>query len=425
VVTTATASFRSLFAVRDFTVLWIAGTQSQVGDQLSRVALSILVFERTNSGLATAATYALTFLPAVAGGIFLTGLADTMPRRSLLVICDILRAGLFALMAVRSAPLWLVCVLLVMAVLAGSPYNAAEPALVADIFEGDQYEAAIGLRTATTQCAQLAGFAVGGMIVAVTGAQTALFIDALTFAASAVLLRVGLLLRPAASTGDRPRGLAHIMLGIRTVASNRQLRTLLAFAWLYAWWVIPEGLAAPYAAAHGGGPTSVGVLLAAGPAGNVLGVLVLTRWVPSSKRPRLLGGLAIVTGIPLIFSGLGPGIAWAAVLWGLCGFFGAYVVLVVTEFVAVVPSKVRGQAIGLASAGLLAAQGVGLLIGGLIAAVWAVTPAIAVAGVVGSALAVPLALSRRRTGRHRGAPVAVAYSSASRSAETSRPVSAP
>jgi MFS family permease len=134
--------------------------------------------------------------------------------------------------------------------------------------------------------------------------------------------------------------------------------------------------------------------------------------------------LAIVTGIPLIICGLGPGIAWAAVLWGLCGFFGAYVVLVVTEFVAVVPSRVRGQAIGLASAGLLAAQGVGLLVGGLIAAVWAVTPAIAVAGVVGSALAVPLAVSRRRTGRHR-APVAVAYLSASGAAETSRPVSAP
>jgi MFS family permease len=414
-----------LFAVRDFTVLWIAGTQSQVGDQLGRVALSILVFDRTGSGLATAATYALTYLPAVAGGIFLTGLADTVPRRSLLVICDILRAGLFALMAIRSTPLWLVCVLLVVAVLAGSPYNAAEPALVADIFEGDEYVAANGLRTATTQCAQLAGFAVGGVIVAVTGPHTALLIDALTFAASAILLRVGLLLRPAAATGDRPRGLAHIMLGIRTVASNRQLRTLLAFAWLYAWWVIPEGLAAPYAAAHGGGPTSVGVLLAAGPAGNVLGVLVLTRLVPSSKRPHLLGGLAIVTGIPLVLCGAGPGIAWAAVLWGLCGFFGAYVVLVVTEFVAVVPSRVRGQAIGLASAGLLAAQGVGLLIGGLIAAVWAVTPAIAVAGAVGSALAVPLALSRRRTGRHRAAPVAVAYSSASGSAETSRPVSAP
>jgi predicted MFS family arabinose efflux permease len=425
VVAPATANFKGLFTVRDFTVLWIAGTQSQVGDQLARVALSILVFAKTGSGLATAATYALTYLPAVAGGILLTGLADTLPRRSLLIACDVLRAGLFALMAIPSMPLWLVCVLLVIAVLAGSPYNAAEPALVADIFEGDEYVAAQGLRTATTQCAQLAGFAVGGLIVALTGSRTALLIDAITFAASAVLLRVGLELRPPASTGERHRGMAQIKLGIRTVAGNRQLRILLAFAWLYAWWVIPEGLAAPYAAAHGGGPTSVGVLLAAAPAGNVLGVIVVTRWVPSSKRPQLLGVLAIATGIPLVLCGFDPGIAAAALLWGLCGFFGAYVVLVVTEFVAVVPSRVRGHAIGLASAGLLAAQGLGLLIGGLIASVWAVAPAIAVAGAVGSVLAVPLAVSRRRLGGRRPQPMAVAYSRPGGAGESSRPVNAP
>lgn len=410
----AAVNFKRLFAVRDFTVLWIAGTQSQIGDQLGRVALSILVYSRTGSGLATAAAYALTYLPAFAGGILLTGLADTLPRRSLLVFCDLLRAGLFALMAIPSMPLWLLCILLVAAVLAGSPYNAAEPALVADIFDGDHYVAAQGLRTATTQCAQLAGFAGGGVVVALTGSHTALLINALTFGASAVLLRVGLQLRPAVSAADGPRGLAHIKMGVRTVAADRQLRILLGFAWLSFWWVIPEGLAAPFAAAHGGGPTSVGVLLAAAPAGNVLGILVLTRWVPTSKRPHLLAGLAIMTGLPLVLCGLGPGIAWAAVLWGVCGLFGAYIVLVVTEFVVVIPSTVRGQAIGLASASLLAAQGLGLLVGGLLASAWAVTPAIAVAGGIGSVLALGLTLARRRLGRHPAQPRAVAYSEGSR-----------
>jgi predicted MFS family arabinose efflux permease len=395
VVTTTTANFKSLFAVRDFTVLWIAGTQSQIGDQLGRVALSILVFDRTGSGLATAATYALTYLPAVAGGIFLTGLADTLPRRSLLVACDVLRAGLFALMWVRGIPLWLICVLLVLAVLAGSPYNAAEPALVADLFEGDEFVAANGLRTATSQAAQLVGFAVGGVIVAITGARTALLVDAITFAASAVLLRVGLPFRAPAATGERPRGFGHIRLGVRTLAGSRQLRVLLAFAWLNACWIVPEGLAVPYAASHGGGPTSVGVLLAATPTGAILGALVLTRYLPRSKRPQLLGVLAVLTGVPLVICGFDPGVAGAAVLWGICGFFGAYLVLVITEFVAVVPPPVRGQAIGVASSGLVAAQGIGLLIGGLVANAWAVAPAIALAGAVGSSLAIPLALIRR------------------------------
>ena len=388
-------SFRSLFAHREFAVLWIAGAQSQLGDQLARVALSVLVFARTGSGFATAATYALTYLPAVVGGIALAGLADLYPRRRLLVVCDLVRAVLFALMAIPAIPLGLLCVLLVLAVLVGSPYGAAEPAIVADLFEGEHYSAAIGIRTATVQAAQLIGFAAGGVVVAATGARAALVIDAATFAASALVLQAALTFRPAAAATGR-RGVEQIKVGLRTVSGDRRLRQLLALAWLAGWWIVPEGLAAPYAAHHGGGPSAIGVLLAANPAGNLIGVLVLTRWVPTRQRPRLLGLLAILSGLPLILCGFEPGIAIAAVLWGSCGLFSAYLVLIVTEFVAIVPPQVRGQAIGIASSGLLAAQGIGLLIGGALAAVWAVTPAIAIAGAAGSLLAVPLTIARQR-----------------------------
>jgi MFS family permease len=387
-------TYRSLFAHREFAVLWIAGAQSQLGDQLARVALSVLVFTRTGSGFATAATYALTYLPAFVGGIALAGLADLYPRRRLLVVCDLLRAVLFALMAIPAIPLAVLCVLLVFAVLVGSPYSAAEPAIVADMFNGDRYSSAIGIRTATGQAAQLVGFAVGGLVVAATGARAALMIDAITFAASALVLQAALTYRPAVAAVGR-RGVEQIKVGLRTVSRDRRLRQLLALAWLAGFWIVPEGLAAPYAAQHGGGPSAVGILLAANPAGNLIGVLVLTRWVPTRRRPPLVGLLAILSGVPLILCGFGPGIAVAAVLWGSCGLFSAYLVLIVTEFVAIVPPNVRGQAIGIAGSGLLAAQGIGLLIGGAVAAVWAVAPAIAMAGAVGSLLAAPLTLARR------------------------------
>jgi len=138
------------------------------------------------------------------------------------------------------------------------------------------------------------------------------------------------------------------------------------------------------------------ILLAANPTGTLIGILVLTRWVPTVQRPQLLGVLAVVSGVPLIFCGFEPGVAPAAVLWGICGLLSAYLVLVVTEFVAIVPSNVRGQAIGLASSGLLAAQGIGLLIGGVLASVWGVAPAIAVVGVAGSVCALPLTLAWRQ-----------------------------
>jgi predicted MFS family arabinose efflux permease len=388
-------TFQSLFRNREFTALWVAGAQSQLGDQLARVALSVLVFSRTGSGLATAATYALTYLPAVVGGIGLAGLADMYPRRTLLVRCDLLRAVLFAVMAIPWLPLAVICLLLVIAVLAGSPYNAAEPAVVADIFDGDRYSAAIGVRTATVQAAQLIGFAVGGVVVAITSPISALLIDAATFAVSAAVLRAGMTHRQAVAAGGT-NAFEQMKIGVRAVAGDRRLRSLLALAWLAGFWIVPEGLAAPYATEHGAGPVAVGILLAANPAGNLIGVLVLTRWVPARRRPQLLGPLAVASGLPLVACSAAPGVAVATLLWGLCGLFSAYLVLIVTEYVAIVPVRVRGQAIGLASSGLLAAQGVGLLIGGGIASIWHTAPAIAIAGAGGSLCAAALAHSRRR-----------------------------
>ena len=97
---------------REFRRLWIADAQSLVGDQLARVALSILVFEQTRSGLATALVYALTFLPAVVGNILLGSLADRFPRRDVLVIGDLARGGLLASMAIPGLALWAVGLLL-------------------------------------------------------------------------------------------------------------------------------------------------------------------------------------------------------------------------------------------------------------------------------------------------------------------------
>src|SRR5579875_3802050 len=125
---------RALWRHREFRALWLAIGQSQFGDQLGRVALSVLVFTRTGSGGLTALVYALTYLPAVAGGVLLSGWADRFPRRTLLVWCDLARAACFAAMAVPSVPLAAVAALLVLAVLIGAPHKAAEPAVVADLF---------------------------------------------------------------------------------------------------------------------------------------------------------------------------------------------------------------------------------------------------------------------------------------------------
>ena len=135
------------------------------------MALAALVYAKTSSALLTALTYSLTFLPALVAGALLSGLADRLPRRRVLIGCDLIRAVLFGLMALPGVPFWLLAGLLVVAMLAESPFIAAESALMPIILpDEDYYVVGTGLRTITNQVAQLAGFGGGGLMIAALGA---------------------------------------------------------------------------------------------------------------------------------------------------------------------------------------------------------------------------------------------------------------
>ena len=99
------ATFRDVFAVREFRALWLSVILSAAGDRLALVALAVLVYERTRSPLLAAVAYAAGYLPWVIGGLFLADLADRRPRRTVMVTCDAVRAVLVAAMAVPGVPL--------------------------------------------------------------------------------------------------------------------------------------------------------------------------------------------------------------------------------------------------------------------------------------------------------------------------------
>jgi MFS family permease len=304
--------------VREFRYLWLAEVASMAGDQLARVALAVLVYGRTDSAVWAAVAYALTFLPALVGGVVLSWLADRFRRREVMVVADLLRAVLVALMAVPDLPLWLVCGLLVVVVLAGSPFAAAQGALLPDVLPGDLYERGLAVRQIASQSAQLVGFAGGGVLVAVLSPSVALLADASTFVLSALLIRFGVAdrPRPGATRTDSASGTFAVLVSI---ATDPRRRALVLLAWLVGWYVVPEGLAAPYADRLGLGAAAVGVLMAADPLGSVLGAWLFTRFVPGRLRSRLTGVLAAAAGIPLVLSLLRPDLPVTVVLWGLSG----------------------------------------------------------------------------------------------------------
>jgi MFS family permease len=185
------ATYHDVFAVAEFRALWLAQLLSVTGDQLARVALTVLVYDRTRSALLAAVTYAVTIIPIFAGGILLSGLADRLPRRTVMIGCDAARAALVLVMVIPGIPLPALVVLLFTVTLFTAPFTSARAALYPDILTGDQYVLGTAITMTTFQAAQVAGFAAGGALTGLLGARPCLLADAATFAASALLVWFG------------------------------------------------------------------------------------------------------------------------------------------------------------------------------------------------------------------------------------------
>jgi MFS family permease len=385
-----------VFAHREYRGLWAAHALSLAGDQLARVALTVLVFDRTGSPAAAAAAYAVTMVPWLVGGPLLGSLGDRYPRRAVLIACDLVCAVLVAAMTLPGAGLVVLCVLLFAATLVAPAFGAARSALVADLFpDHNRYARANAVTMVTIQAAQVAGFAAGGVLVAALGPRQALALDAATFALSAVLVRVSVRARPAAGTAGRGSAWVSLRAGAGLVFGDRRLRALTFLAWLAVFHVVPAGVALPYTADLGGGPVAVGALLAAVAAGTAAGMIALGR-LDTAARARLMYPLAIAAGVPLLACAAHPGLPASAMLWAVCGAGTSYQLAANVAFIAAVPPAHRAQAFALVGTGLAAGQGLAVVTAGTLAETIPPHLIIAAAGAAATATAALLAATARR-----------------------------
>ncbi|MGH3758261.1 MFS transporter [Actinophytocola sp.] len=407
-VTTAQRGYRGIFANTEFRALFTAQLISVIGDQFARVALSVLVFDRTGSPAWTALTYGLTFLPDLVGGPLLSGLADRYPRRRLMVGTDLTRAGLVALMAVPSMPIWLLCLLLVVVQLISAPANAARGALVPAVLGDADYPAGQAALQSVMQFAQVIGFAGGGGLIVAIGTGGVLLADAGTFAASALLVWWLVRQRPA-SAGDAEvlqRGWwRDFVAGTNLVWTDRRLRALVGFACLSGFYIVGEAIAVPYAHSLDSGAVAVGFMFAGYATGASVGMLALAR-LREPLRLRLLSPLAVGTCVPLVACLADPGLVLVVVLFAASGVGSAYQVIASTTFMIAVPDARRGQAFGLAVTALKVSQGIGVTLAGLAAEGVAPYAVVGMAGLLGMLAATGVAWSWRAAGGRRAALLA-------------------
>lgn len=382
----------------EFRSLWFAQILSVAGDQLARVALTLLVFDRTGSSLLAAITYAASVVPTFVGGITLAGLADRWPRRRVMIGCDLGRALLVAIMAVPGVPIAGLVGLLVVVTLIGAPFASARAALYPDILAGDRYVVGSGITLTTLQFAQALGFVVGGAVVGFFGVHVSLLVDAVTFIVSAVIVRIGIRVRPVARTRSHPEAeeRAGPLTAIRLTFTNPALRIPLMFGWLSAFYNVPDGVSAPLAASLGGGAVAVGLILASQAFGASVGAIAFSRLVAPARRMRWVGPLAVTACGVLIAMVLHPPLLVTLAILGLSGLFDCYQLAANASFVRAAPTQFRSSVFGVAQAGMSLGQGAAMIAAGAAAQVHSPSDVIAASGAIGACCGLVIVASRRR-----------------------------
>jgi len=397
-------TYRQVLAVREFRAIAVSQGLSILGDQVARIAVALLVYARSHSALATAATYACSYLPGLLGGPFLSALADRYRRRTIMAVCDVARTILVLLLVLPHVPLLAVFVVLVLVELMAPPFNAARAGTLPDVLPGEQYVVGNAVLNVVFQGAQVLGFVAGGLLVATVSTRGALAVDAATFAVSTLTVLLGVHARPAAQdAASRGSLLADTAAGVRAVRSEPLLVRLLVLAVLgVAAGIAPEGLAVPVASALHHGAIAAGVLTACVPAGFLLGSIVVLR-VPAERRIRLLPRLVALSCVPLLLTPLVHSLPVVVLLWLLAGTGTAVQLIASAAYVQACPAEIRSRAYGLAGTALVGVQGLALLVSG------ALSEALGAAGAVaGLALVVLLLLPLAVRGtRPRLAPVQV------------------
>ena len=396
------ASYSEVLGNAEFRAIFVANIVSMLGNVVAAVALTVLVYQQTRSPALAASVMALSFLPYLIGGTLLGAAADRLPARRVLVACDLACALLVGCMAMPGMPLLALLAMLFAAGLLAPVYQGARSAVLPEVLPpGPRYVLGRALMRMVAQSAQIVGYGAGGLLLTILSPRSALTADALSFAASGLVLRFGTAARPAPAA-RRGSMAADSLTGLRKVLAHRPLRRILLFSWLVpACMVAPEALAAPYAAHIGQPARAAGFLLMGIPIGTVAADVIAARLLPYRLQRRIIVPAALLSFVPLAAFAMTPGLALAVGLLALAGLGSAWTAGIDGLLIDTAPSALRNRALALAGAGIMFTQGAGFAVWGIVGQYLPSTVAIALAAAAGGLAA---AILRPQRGHLAGGP---------------------
>lgn len=292
------ARFGDVFAQPGYRRLFLAQTASKWGDAFRTVAVVIVVFRLTGSGVGTAGVVIAEILPVLLLAPIAGELVDRLPRRSVMIAADVWRTALMlALPLVDSSAVAVYAVAFGLSI-GTAFFNPAASSLIPAVVEERQLLAAnSGIWTAAV-LSQIVLAPLAGGVVILVGPTPAFLLDAVTFAASALIL-VGLVVpAPPASTSTPGTWRSRVREGLSLLVTDRLLRVLAAGQLLAALSAgATSALLVVLAERHlAVGAEGFGLLVGAIGIGAATGPFVLTRLTDNPRRPGLVFGPYLLRG---------------------------------------------------------------------------------------------------------------------------------
>lgn len=372
---------RSPLFRRDYALVWTAGLVSDTGDWLLMIALPLFAFGATGSPLGASTVFLVELVPMLLLGTFLGVLVDRWDRRRTIIVTALLQAvALLPLLAASADRMWIVYTVAAVEACLGAVINPARQALVPSLVEPDQLARGNALIAVSDSIARLVGSPLGGIAFAAGGLPGVVVADAATFLATAGLVAL-MRRRPAAprTEGEAPAETERRLLrewaeGLALIARSGTLRTLAVVTALGS---VSQGLFLVLFIVYvtqdlGAGDAGVGLLRGVQAIGGVLGGLLSGMLVRRLSPRALVGAGYLAFGVlSLVTWNLAPVTTALGVYAGLFIAMGVPAVATATGEITLVQTGTPAHALGRVIAAMTtvsgAAQGVGLLAGGLLA----------------------------------------------------------
>ena len=326
------AYVRLLRRNRNFRRLWGAQIVSEIGDWFYTLAIYNLLLQFTGRAGSVALALVLQVLPQTFAGPLAGVVNDRVRRKYVMIAADLARFLIVLMMLLVRSParVWMIYPLLLLETVMAAFFEPARNSVIPNINAKEDVILANTLSSATWSVNLVLGASIGGLVAALLGRDAVFILNALSFLASAALIR-GMKFDEPHADSAKPLQLAElwdqspVLEGLRYVRKDRRLlATVFAKAgelMIGPSWVLFTVMGHRYFAQQwrGIGPErgamlAMSLLLGARGLGALIGPLVSARWAGHSQSRLRLGVLLGYVVIGIGYSALG----FSGTLWLAC-----------------------------------------------------------------------------------------------------------